>query len=207
MMGEALRKCMDEAIWVAKVLFDRNKVTGSSANMSFKHDERIYITRSGSCFGNLVPEDFSVMRLSGEHLGGGKPSKEYPLHLAIYESKKDVGCVIHTHSFYSVLWSCVSHEDETDVVPKYTPYLEMKIGKIGLVRYAPPGTEKLFQMFRSAVERSEGYLLQNHGPVVGGTTVLEAFYALEELEESAKIAWHVAMAEEKLDIAGIEPTE
>ena len=64
----------------------------------------------------------------------------------------------------------------------------MKLGKIRLVPYHRPGSEELFAAFRERAGEGNGYLLANHGPVVGGETLMEAFYGLEELEESARIA-------------------
>ena len=65
----------------------------------------------------------------------------------------------------------------------------MKLGRVGLVPYAKPGSQELFAAFKKCVNNSEGYLLKNHGPVVGGEDLMSAFYNLEELEESAHIAW------------------
>ena len=47
------------AIWAAQSLFNRNKTAGSSANISFVHEDVIYISASGTCFGTLGPEDFA----------------------------------------------------------------------------------------------------------------------------------------------------
>lgn len=187
----SLEKKISDAIWIGKALFDRDKATGSSANMSFIHEGNIYITGSGTCFGNLTQEDFSVTSRDGEHLTGIKPSKELPLHKTLYDKDDSIQAVIHTHSFYSTLWSCLKHENERDIIPSYTPYLKMKIGTIGLVPYGKPGSEALFQYFKDRLHDSDGYILQNHGPVVGDKDLLSAFYALEELEESARIAWEL----------------
>jgi len=69
-----------DAIWIAKSLFERGKVSGSSANMSFLHEGNIYITGSGTSFGVLTEKDFSVVNMKGEHISGIQPSKELPLH-------------------------------------------------------------------------------------------------------------------------------
>ncbi len=126
---------LDEACWIGKSLFDRGKTAGSSANLSFLYQGKVWITASGQCFGRLTEESFAVTDLDGNVLNGKKPSKELPLHLAMYKKAGSaVQAVIHTHSFYSVLWSCLPHGDsEDDVVPSYTPYLSMKLGKIRLV--------------------------------------------------------------------------
>lgn len=186
-----LNNKLKDAIWVAKALFDRDKATGSSANMSFLHEGKIYITGSGTCFGNLTIEDFSVISQDGEFLEGIKPSKELPLHQILYGKDDSIQAIIHTHSFYSTLWSCLNHENEKDIIPSYTPYLRMKIGTIGLIPYGHPGTETLFKHFADHVNDSDGFILKNHGPVVGDKDLISAFYALEELEESAKIAWEL----------------
>lgn len=62
-----------------------------------------------------------------------------------------IEAVIHTHSFYSTLWSCLKHENEKDIMPEYTPYLKMKIGTIGLIPYAKPGSTELFTYFAERV--------------------------------------------------------
>jgi len=67
----------------------------------------------------------------------------------------------------------------------------MRLGAVGLVPYAKPGSKELFQLFEERFQDSEGYLLENHGPVVGDKDILSAFYTLEELEESARIAWEL----------------
>lgn len=182
---------LETAAEIAHSLFARGKVSGSTANISVRIGDRIYISGSGTSFGTLCKEQFSVLSLDGTHIDGIKPSKEYPLHAMIYGVKPDVTGVIHTHSFYSVLWSCLEHEKESDIIPAYTPYLKMKVGTIGLVPYARPGSPELFRLMEERIQKSDAYLLKQHGPVVPGKTILDAYYGLEELEESAKTAWYL----------------
>lgn len=193
-MDAILREKIEAAVWAAHSLFERGKTTGSSANMSFRHGDLIYISASGSCFGTMTEEDFTAIDMDGKPAADKKPSKEWPLHLALYEKSPDIGAVIHTHSTYSVLWSFVPAALEQDCIPDHTPYLKMKLGTVGLVPYEKPGSEALFAAFRERVGTSDGYLLKNHGPVVPGKTVMDAFYCLEELEESARIAWELYRA-------------
>lgn len=163
-MDQELKEKLEQAIWAAKSLFDRGKTSGSSANMSFRHGNRIYMTGSGTCFGLLKPEDFSVLSLAGEHMEGLKPSKELPLHMALYRKSDGVGAVLHIHSPYGVIWSCLDHEHEKDCIPPHTPYLAMKLGTVGLIPYERPGSQELFTAFEARVNDSDGYLLRNHGP-------------------------------------------
>lgn len=109
----------------------------------------------------------------------------------LYEKGETIQSVIHTHSFYATLWSCLEHRNLTDIIPSYTPYLKMKLGTVGLVPYEKPGSKELFHAFSKCVDNSDGYLLRNHGPLVGDKDLMSAFYCLEELEESARIAWEL----------------
>lgn len=193
-MDIILQEKQQAAVWAAHSLFERGKTSGSSANMSFRHNDRIYISASGSCFGKISEDDFVPLSLDGTPLSSKKPSKEWPLHLMLYEKSPEIGAVIHTHSIHCVLWSFVPSLCETDCIPRHTPYLQMKLGTVGMVPYEKPGSEALFSAFRARINASEGFLLKNHGPVVPGKTVMDAFYCLEELEESARIAWELYRA-------------
>ena len=180
-----------EAIWIAGNLFSRNKTSGSSANLSFTHKDRIYITGSWTCFGKLAEDDFSEIDLNGNVFNGQKPSKEWPMHILFYKNNKEVQSVLHVHSFYSVLWSCVCDKTQKNVVPAITPYLQMKTGDIGAVEYYKPGSEELFEAVENVMDERLGYLLGNHGQIVGGKDLMTAFYSAEELEESCHIAWEI----------------
>lgn len=193
-MKKSLEEILKDAVWAARTLFNLSRTTGASANMSVFYDGKMYITRSGSCFGTLTPEDFMAMSLSGEVLGDKKPSKEWPLHLKIYQKKPETGAVIHTHGTYAVLWSFVPMENEDDCIPAHTPYLKMKLGSVCTVPYEKPGSEELFRAFDDRVMAGDGYLLKQHGAVVPGKDVMDAFYCIEELEESAKVAWELRKA-------------
>lgn len=186
-----LNEKLYQAVWIAHSLFERGKTSGTTANISFLDDGVVWISRSGSCFGILQEEDFVPVSLSGGHTGSGnnKPSKELPLHLALYGSCDETQAVIHTHAPYSTLWSCLQHGNSRDVLPDHTPYLKMKLGNVVSVPYAPPGSEELFALMRSRVGCERGYLLANHGPIVAGKALMNAFEAIEELEQSAQIAW------------------
>jgi ribulose-5-phosphate 4-epimerase/fuculose-1-phosphate aldolase len=189
--SEELNVFFSYAIWIARSLFSRNKTSGSSANISFRFNNHIYISGTGTCFGALEKESFSKIDMDGKSYSDMKPSKEFPLHLILYNKNPFVNAVIHTHSFYSVLWSCYCNEENSSPIPRYTPYLEMKLGAVGLIPYALPGSTELIDLFIKNSDNRRGYLLKNHGPIVCGADLLSAFYALEELEESARIAWEL----------------
>ena len=63
----------------------------------------------------------------------------------------------------------------------------MKIGKLPLVPYFPPGDINLAKAVKEMASNHHAVLLANHGPVVAGKTLEDAVYAIEELEETARL--------------------
>lgn len=190
-MEEQKKKWMGQAVWIGRKLFDLGRVTGTTANLSFRLGDSVFITRSGGCFGTLTEEDFAEISLEGEPRNGKKPSKEWPLHLMLYNSHPSAGAVLHTHSFYATLFSCLEDKEERERLSDYTPYLNMKLGSVGFVPYGAPGSRELFERFRESLTDARGYLLANHGQIVAGKDPMDAFACEEELEESARTAWNL----------------
>ena len=156
---DKLNNMMNDAIWVGQSLFSRGKVSGSAANLSFRYEDKVYVTRSGSCFGRLDPDDFAILAMDGTVLNGIKPSKEWPLHVALFQKDQSAEAVIHTHSTYATYWSCQKWDGVSDLIPTPTPYLKMKVVEVGFVPYAHPWTEELFESFRSSLKETNCYLL------------------------------------------------
>ena len=182
---------LDQTLWVAHTLFQRELVTGSTGNISFRENDIIYISKSGSCFGLLEETSFAKVSIDGTVLEG-KPSKEFPMHISLYQKNTDIKSVVHTHSFNTTLVSCYSNLDKESVkeLCDYTPYLEMQTnGKIGVVEYGKPGSKELFEKFEIVSNNETNcYILKNHGVFVSAENPLKAFYVLEEIEQSCKIS-------------------
>lgn len=169
-------------------LFERGLTSGSSGNISVRTSTGYIITPTNSCLGRLDPARLSSLDQAGGHVGGDKPSKEVPLHLAFYEARPEAMAVVHLHSTYATALSCRSDIDPQNCLPPLTPYVLMRAGRVPLLPYTDPGTaDSRADILRLAPTHSS-VLLANHGPVVSGTSLDAAVYAAEELEEAARVA-------------------
>ena len=169
-------------------MFDRGLTAGSSGNLSARlPDGGWLMTPTGSSLGDLDPARLSLLDVSGRLLSGDKPTKESFLHIGMYRQRKDAGAVVHLHSTHSVAVSVLADVDPQDVIPPITAYYVMKIGQLPLVPYYPPGDESLAGAVEALAGKYHAVLLANHGPVVAGTSLENAVYAIEELEETAKL--------------------
>ncbi|MER5438447.1 class II aldolase/adducin family protein [Streptomyces sp. NPDC002790] len=160
---------------------------GSSGNLSVREGDHVLITPTGADLAALDPDNLTTLDLSGTHLDGPRPSKEFPLHTAFYRRDPEARTVVHLHSRHAAAASCLPSWSTHSALPPLTPYFVMRVGQTPLLPYAPPGDaqqaaelEQLPFPFRAA-------LLQNHGPVVSGASVAAAVDTTVELEETAAL--------------------
>ena len=177
----------DSICRLAKSLFERGLTIGSSGNISLRLDDGWLMTPTGSSMGSLDPNEISKLDLDGNLISGKSPTKESFLHIAMYDERPDSGAVVHLHSTHSVAVSCLADIDKKNVLPPITAYYVMKIGKLPLVPYFPPGDINLAKAVKEMASNHHAVLLANHGPVVAGKTLEDAVYAIEELEETARL--------------------
>jgi ribulose-5-phosphate 4-epimerase/fuculose-1-phosphate aldolase len=171
----------------ARSLFDRGLSPGTSGNLSVRTLDGWLMTPTGSSFGTLDPARISRLDTQGVHVDGDPPTKESPLHLAMYEERPDARAIVHLHSTHAVAVSCLADLDPDDALPPLTPYYVMRVGRLPLVPYARPGAEALAHAVRARARESHALLLANHGPIVAGSSLDAAASAIEEIEETAKL--------------------
>jgi 3-dehydro-4-phosphotetronate decarboxylase len=160
---------------------------GATGNISVRLDDGLLVTPTNSRLGRLDPARIARLDRDGRHVGGEQPSKEAFLHQCVYEMRPDARAIVHLHSTHSVAISCLSGLDEADVLPPLTAYYVMRVGKLPLVPYFPPGDTRLAAAVRQVAAGHAAVLLANHGPVVAGRSLDAAVGAIEELEATARL--------------------
>jgi ribulose-5-phosphate 4-epimerase/fuculose-1-phosphate aldolase len=169
-------------------MFQRGLTFGSTGNISVAlPDGGWLMTPTNASLGDLDPARISKIDANGNHVGGDKPTKEAFLHRVMYQQRPTCEAVVHLHSTHSVAVSCLHHIDHHDCLPPLTAYYIMRVGKLPLVPYHPPGDESLALAVEKLADKHHAVLLANHGPVVAGKSLEDAMYATEELEETAKL--------------------
>lgn len=172
---------------LGELLYRRGYVHGSTGNLSVRLDDGYLVTPTNSCLGRLDPARISRLAADGRLVDGDRPSKEAFLHLGVYAERPTARAIVHTHSTHSVAVSCLEGLDPADCLPPYTAYYVMRVGRLPLIPYFRPGDERLAAAVREVASGHSAVLLANHGPVVAGSSLKDAVYALEELEETAKL--------------------
>ena len=174
---------------IAKSMFDRGLTCGASGNISARlSDGTVLMTPTGVSMGFLDPARISHLAADGQLLSGDAPTKERPLHAAFYETRAGTGAVVHLHSTHSVALSMLPETDPDNALPPLTPYSIMRLGKVKLLPFFLPGDPEMGAAVRGLAGKRSAVLLANHGPVVAGKDIWAASFAMEELEETAKLA-------------------
>jgi ribulose-5-phosphate 4-epimerase/fuculose-1-phosphate aldolase len=185
-MSEA--KIREDICRFGRSLFERGLTPGSSGNISLRlPDGGFIVTPTNASLGFLDPARLSRLDAQGRLVSGDAPTKEIPLHSALYETRNGARAIVHLHSTHSVAVSMLPEIDPKAVLPPLTAYYLMRVGQTTLVPYYRPGDPAVAEAIRGLAGRYSSVLLANHGPVVAGDSLEAAVFAIEELEETAKL--------------------
>lgn len=180
-------KARADLVRLSKSLFDRGLTPGSSGNISVRLDDGWLFTPTNACLGFLESDRLSRLDAAGRHVAGDAPTKELPLHFGFYDARPTARAVVHLHSTYATLLSCLADVDAEDAIPPITPYVVMRVGRVPVVPYTMPGSADVKPLILEKATEHAAVLLANHGPVVAGPSLEAAVYAMEELEETARL--------------------
>jgi 3-dehydro-4-phosphotetronate decarboxylase len=169
-------------------LFERGLTPGSSGNISVRLDDGGWlVTPTNASLGFLDPGRLSRLDANGKLVSGDAPTKEVPLHTALYQTRGQARAVVHLHSTHAVALSMLPEIDPRAALPPMTPYYLMRCGQTALLPYYRPGDPEVANAIKGLAGKYASVLLANHGPVVAGDTLEAAVFAMEELEETAKL--------------------
>lgn len=182
---------------VGKLVYERRLTYGSGGNISVRCEDSMLITPSGTCKGLLRPDEMVRVELEGGvYSGPRRPSMETPFHRAIYNSRKDVGGIIHSHPLSCTVLALAGIQ----LRPTVTPEGILVLGtKVPMVPYSTPGSDELAQAVVNAVRDADACLLRKHGSLAVGKDLMEAFNRMETLEYLATLQL------ESADIGRLEP--
>lgn len=155
-------------------------------NISVRDPETglIYLTPSGMDYSTLTEDDIVVLNEKGDIVEGNrKPSVEKMLHVLVYQRRKDVNAILHTHPVSSTVFG-VLHQN----IPVVTDEMAQAIGgEVKCAEYALPGSIELAHNADEALGDVQACLLANHGAICVGKDMKECFKVAVVLETSADI--------------------
>lgn len=196
----------DQLVMIMERIYGYGMTTTSGGNLSIKDENGdIWITPGGIDKGSLTDKDIVRVLPDGTFVGKHKPSIELPFHQAVYAARPDIRAVLHAHPPALISFSIVRKLPQTRLLPN----ISMVCGEIGMAEYGLPGSKDLGKKVSGALESGiNAVILENHGVVVVGRDLFEAFMAFETLDFCARIEIEasilgkpVALTDRQLEVA------
>ena len=193
--SENYKKERKEVARFMRRLYRQGLTTTSGGNISLKiSDDIIVITPSATDKGRMRWKEVGIMTLIGENLTPElKPSIEHEMHLLIYRKKKEISAIVHAHPLFASAFTAMKCTISTDL----TAEAKAICGDPCFVPYALMGTSELASIASESILKSDILLLENHGILTTGSSILQAFDKLEVLENAAKMTMIVELRGKK----------
>ncbi|MCY1719541.1 class II aldolase/adducin family protein [Prolixibacteraceae bacterium Z1-6] len=174
----------DQITMIIDKIYRSGLTTTSGGNISVIDDNGdVWVTPSAIDKGTLRASDIVCVRKDGTIEGKHKPSSEYPFHIAIYKCRPEIKAVIHAHPPALVSFSIVRQIPDTNVIPQ----AKHVCGPIGYAPYALPGSNELGDVIADEFEKGvNAVIMENHGTVVGGADLSDAYQRFETMEFCAR---------------------
>jgi len=176
-------------------LYKQGLTTTSGGNISLKiSDDLVAITPSATDKGEMKWCEVGLMNILGENLTPDlKPSIESAMHLAIYKRKPAVKAIVHAHPVCASAFTAMKMEIETNLTAEACAILGTPV----MVPYALMGTSELASNAADYIEKSDILLLENHGILTTGSSLLQAFDKIEVLENAARMTLIANLSKKK----------
>lgn len=170
-------------------IYQRGLVAANDGNLSVRVGENaLWVTPTGVCKGDMTEDMLAKMTLDGTVLEGTrKPSSETKMHLRIYQENPTVRAVVHAHPPVATTFAAAG-------IPLDKPVLQEAVVQLGTVPVAPfalPGSQGVADSVAPFCRDYRALLLEYHGAVTWGTSMEQAHYRLECLEQVATVTLHL----------------
>lgn len=177
-------KLRQRLVQICRMLHQKNLIAAMDGNVSVKFGDGLLTTPSGVNKGFL--EEGQLLRVDWHGrvvAGGGQPTSELAMHLAVYRLRPEVEAVIHAHPPVATAFSIAGISLEDFVLPEVV----MTLGVIPTAAYATPTTEEVPAAIADLIRSHDALILERHGALTVGRDLLDAYNKMEKLEHAALI--------------------
>ena len=175
-----------ELAFYARKMYDSHLVQATQGNLSARDPESGYIclTPSGADYQLLTPEDIVVVDENGTVVEGKRrPTVETPVHTLILRRRRDIHCVMHTHSPYATAFGVV-YQPIPVVLSDSAIYLGREVP---IAPYFTSGTPEFAELVANTLRDGSAVIWGNHGAMVVGVNLPLTFSIAHALEDTAKV--------------------
>lgn len=199
-MFEEERRALANAV---AMTFKRKNTNSAGGNFSFLTEDknkRVFVIMTPSMMseayhGNISPSQVLVVDFETQEVvaGEGSLTREFNMHMACYNTNKEIKCVFHAHAPNATFWATSGLP-----MPNLTEATQ-KVKEIKVLDFAPNTTVELAEIVKSELEKDnvlpKEWLLDSHGVLVltpgsdGIEALNKALQIVDIVEWNAEVAY------------------
>ena len=176
------RMCdMGHRLWL------KDYTDGNGGNITVRvGDNLILCTPTLICKGFMTRDDMCLIDLDGKQLAGSrKRTSEAMTHLGIMKRQPAAKACVHAHPPHATAFAIAN----VDIPYCLIPEAEVFLGKIGVAKYQTPGTPANADEVGEVGRTHQAVLMQNHGVIVWGKDVEDAYWKMENIDSYCRTIW------------------
>ena len=180
-----LHKIKQDMCDIGRRIYNRQFAAANDGNITVRVSENeVLCTPTLHCKGFLVPDDISLVDMTGKQLSGRKKrSSEALLHLEIYRQREDIKSVVHCHPPHATAFAIAREPIPQCILPE----VEVFLGDVPITKYETPGGQQFADTIIPFVHKTNIMILANHGTVSYGETVEQAYWWTEILDSYCRM--------------------
>ncbi|MFM9032497.1 MAG: class II aldolase/adducin family protein, partial [Opitutaceae bacterium] len=171
-------------------LWQREYTDGNGGNITIRVGDNLALcTPTLICKGFMKPEDMCLVDLDGNQLAGTRVrTSEAKTHFGIMKRQPAAKACVHAHPPHATAFAIAN----VDIPSCLIPEAEVFLGKIGVAEYKTPGTEANSDEVGEVGKDHQAVLMQNHGVIVWGKDVEDAYWKMENIDSYCRTVWIAA---------------
>ncbi len=175
-----------EIVEIGKYAWQKGWVASNDGNISVRLDEnRVLCTPTGVSKGMMSVDDLIVCDLEGNKVEGRRErTSEIMMHLTVYQMRPDIQSVVHFHPPVATGFAVAGRALNEAILPEVI----LMLGCVPLAEYGLPGTPELSETLKPYIPGYDAILMGNHGVVCYSTDLWKAYFRMETVEHTARIA-------------------
>jgi L-fuculose-phosphate aldolase len=171
-------------------LWTRDYTDGNGGNITIRVGDNLALcTPTLICKGFMKPEDMCLVDLDGNQLAGTRVrTSEAKTHFGIMKRQPAAKACVHAHPPHATAFAIAN----VDIPSCLIPEAEVFLGKIGVAKYQTPGTPANADEVGEVGKIHQAVLMQNHGVIVWGKDVEDAYWKMENIDSYCRTVWIAA---------------
>jgi len=186
----AINVLKDRMCDMGRRLWQRDYTDGNGGNITIRVGDNLALcTPTLICKGFMTPADMCLVDLDGNQLAGLRVrTSEAKTHFGIMKRQPNAKACVHAHPPHATAFAIAN----VDIPSCLIPEAEVFLGKIGVAKYQTPGTPANADEVGEIGKTHQAVLMQNHGVIVWGKDVEDAYWKMENIDSYCRTVWIAA---------------